>query len=133
MTKENFLAFYPQFAIVRDVVIDEYVDMANRRFSDFADEADHARRLFIAHKLTLWAKTFQGVASDPSSATYGQLASSGQAATILSKSVGGVSISKSEGAAVNSASGYGEWKQTDFGLQLIALCKASSAGGFYVP
>ena len=134
MTSEIFLAFYPQFGAIPSVVLDEYVEQSNLRFEDFYESAEEARRLYIAHKLTLYAQTFAPAQSG--SATPGGMATlsgAGMAAQALHKSVGGVSVSKSEGNALASISGYGEWKQTEFGLQLINLCKVAVAGGKYVP
>ena len=61
MTKEAFLAFYPQFAAVPDAVVTEYVDQSNARFGDFLDMTEEARRLYVAHKLTLYAQTYSDV------------------------------------------------------------------------
>lgn len=131
MTKEGFLAFYPFFGSISDVVISEYVDQSNARYSDLLDAKEEARRLYIAHKLTLYAQTFLP-SSQGSMPTETQIAGSGVAAQALSKSVGGVSVSKSEGSAISSISGYGELKQTSYGLQLISLIKASK-GVRYIP
>ena len=134
MTSEDFVAFYPQFGAIPDVVRDEYVSQSNLRFDDFLDSAEEARRLYVAHKLTLYAQTYvpdQGGAATPRSMA--ALAGAGVSAQALSKSVGGVSVSKSEGSALSSISGFGEWKQTEFGLQLIGLAKIAVAGGRYIP
>lgn len=134
MTSEIFLAFYPQFGAIPSVVLDEYVDQSNLRFDDFHESAEEARRLYIAHKLTLYAQTFSPAQSgSPSITGMALLSGSGVSAQALSKSVGGVSVSKTEGSALASISGYGEWKQTEYGLQLINLCKVAVAGGKYVP
>ena len=132
MTAQIFLAFYPQFAGVPEIVRDEYVDQSNLRFKDCLDAAEEARRLWIAHKLTLWAQTVVPVAAEGETPSMRQLAYGGVAAQALSKSVGGVSISKSEGSGIGSISGYGELKQTAFGVQLIQLLKIATAGGRYV-
>lgn len=133
MTAETFLAFYPQFSFANEVVLAEYVDQANLRFKDCLDAAEEARRLYIAHKLTLWAQTYVVMPEEmnPELAAK-KLSGAGVAAQALSKSVGGVSVSKSEGSALSSISGYGELKQTEFGLQLIQLLKIATAGGRYV-
>lgn len=131
MTAEYFLAFYPQFAGIDDFVLNEFVNQSNLRFADAYDAAEEARRLYIAHKLTLWAQSAVDAGNGMPSVK--QLAFSGLAAQSLSKSVGGVSVSKTEGSAVNSINGYGELKQTIYGLQLIGLLKAIAAGGRYVP
>lgn len=134
MTSEFFLAFYPQFGSIPPVVLDEYVEQANLRFDDFLESAEEARRLYCAHKLTLYAQTFTAAQSGaPSASGMAALRGAGVAAQALSKSVGGVSVSKSEGSAVSSINGYGEWKQTEFGLQLITLAKIVTAGVRYVP
>ena len=134
MTSETFLAFYPQFGAVPQVVLDEYVEQSNLRFEEFLESTEEARRLYIAHKLTLYAQTYAPEQSgEPTATGMSKLAGAGVSAQALSKSVGGVSVSKSEGSALASISGYGEWKQTEFGLQLINLCKVASAGGKYVP
>lgn len=132
MTTEYFLGFYPQFAGVNEFVLEEFVNDANLRFADCLDAAEKARRLYVAHELTLWAQTYLPT-EDGQMPSMRALASSGVAAQSLSKSVGGVSVSKSEGSGVNSISGYGELKQTAFGVQLIELLKIATAGGRYVP
>ena len=132
MTTEYFLGFYPQFAGVNEFVLEEFVNDANLRFADCLDAAEKVRRLYIAHELTLWAQTYLPT-EDGQMPSMRALASSGVAAQSLSKSVGGVSVSKSEGSGVNSISGYGELKQTAFGVQLIELLKIATAGGRYVP
>ena len=132
MTSDTFLAFYPQFASVPTVVLETFVDQSNARFADCLDAQDEARRLYIAHKLTLWAQTSIPV-PEGSEIPMSRLAGAGVAAQALSKSVGGVSVSKSEGSALASISGYGELKQTEFGLQLIQLLKIATAGGKFIP
>lgn len=134
MTKEVFLAFYPQFGAVPEVVITEYVDLSNLRFDDCLDSAEEARRLYIAHKLTLYAQSYMDAQTGtPTQAGMAMLAGVGVSAQALSKSVGGVSVSKSEGAGLASISGYGELKQTVYGLQLIDLLKIATAGVVYIP
>lgn len=128
MTAVAFMAFYPQFTSIPEIVLDTFVEQANLRFEDCLDAAEEARRLYIAHKATLYAQTYA-----PAGSNMSKLAGSGVAAQALSKSVGGVSVSKSEGSALGSISGYGELKQTEFGLQLIQLLKIATAGGRYVP
>ena len=135
MNNANFLAFYPQFSSMPDVVLNEYIAQANARFGEFLDSAEEARRLYIAHKLTLYAQTYAPVPSETEkqAVTMTKLAGAGVSAQALSKSVGGVSVSKSEGSATSGLTGYAEWKQTEFGLQLIGLAKTAYAGGRYIP
>ena len=134
MTAETFLAFYPQFSTFPCVVLEELVDQANLRFDEFLESTEEARRLYIAHKLTLYAQTYApNMNGVPTVSVMSKLSGAGVSAQALSKSVGGVSVSKSEGSALSSISGFGEWKQTEFGLQLITLAKIATSGGRYVP
>ena len=134
MTKEEFLAFYPQFTPIPTVVIEEYVQQSNSRFDEFCDAAEEARRLYVAHKLTLYAQTYAPDGTGlPVAVAMSKLSGAGVSAQALSKSVGGVSISKSEGSATSGLAGWAEWKQTEFGLQLIGLAKIAYAGGRYIP
>ena len=134
MTTACVIAFYPWLSAIPEVVMETFVEEANLRFEDCLDAAETARRLYVAHKCTLYAQTYtEAVTGATPAISMAKIAGSGVAAQSLSKSVGGVSVSKSEGAALSSISGYGELKQTEFGLQLIGLLKIATAGGMYVP
>lgn len=135
MTKEAFLEFYPQFNAFTNLVIATYVEQANARFDEFLDSAEEARRLYVAHKLTLYAQTYAPASSsgENPAVAMAKIAGAGVSAQALSKSVGGVSVSKSEGSATSGLTGFAEWKQTEFGLQLIGLAKIAYAGGRYIP
>ena len=56
MTQAEFTAFYPQFqGFTPSVVMTTYIAQANARFSSFLPEdAEEARRLYTAHRLTLY-------------------------------------------------------------------------------
>ena len=92
MTEASFLAFYPQFSSFSPgVVLTEYIRQSNARFADFGEDAEEARRLCTAHKLTMYA------ASDPPEGTSvrkAELAAYGSARRqeIASKKVGEVSV-----------------------------------------
>lgn len=134
MTSAEFLAFYNQFGAIPPIVLEEYVAQSNLRFDEFLESAEEARRLYVAHKLTLYAQTWLPAQSgSPSVAGMASLKGAGVAAQSLSKSVGGVSVSKTEGSGVSSIYGYGELKETAYGLQLIQLIKIATAGGRYIP
>ncbi len=130
-----FLAFYPQFSsFSRGVVLPEYLRQANARFSDFGEDTDEARRLFTAHKLTLYAASClpEGIAA-PAMA---QLAVSGRSAMqeVASKKVGEVSVNYSSSSAVSgSVSTFlADLKETVYGLQLLSLLRLYGYAG-YVP
>ena len=91
LTPEAFLAFYPQFSsFAQGVVLPEYLRQANARFSDFGEDADEARRLYTAHKLTLYSASClpEGVTTP----TKSQIASAGKGSMqeIASKKLRGI-------------------------------------------
>ena len=126
LTSEAFLAFYPQFSTFAEgLVLPEYLRQANARFSDFGSDAEEARRLFTAHKLTLYAASClpEGV----SDATAAQIASAGKGSMqeIASKKVGDVSISYATSTSTSngSSTGLNDLNQTVYGLQLLSLLR----------
>ncbi len=135
MTASEFTAFYPQFAgFTPAVVLSEYVRQANARFSAFtAEDAEEARRLYTAHKLTLYARVALPEGGTPSLA---QIAAAGQTQQkITSKKVGEVAVTYSSGTSSSSASAssdLADLTETDFGLQLLSLIRLYSRS-VYVP
>ena len=127
MTQSDFTSFYPQFAgFTPAVVLTAYIRQANARFSDFVPEdAEEARRLYTAHKLTMYARY-----------TYAQLAAAGQARQkIASKKAGEVAVTYSSGTSSSSVSvktDLADLTETDFGLQLLALLRLYSRS-VYIP
>ncbi len=126
LTPAAFLAFYPQFSsFSQGVVLSEYLGQANARFSDFGEDTEEARRLYVAHKLTLYAASSlpEGV-SDPSRA---QLAAAGRGTVqeVSSKRVGEVSVSYSSSAAATGSvsTSLADLKETVYGLQLLSLLR----------
>ena len=108
MTREEFLAFYPQFdGVAPGIVLDEYLRQANARFGDFGEDADEARRLYTAHKLTLWAGKGE---------TRRQVAS---------KKVGEVAVTyaTSSGVSEHVSTGFAELTETEYGGQLLGLIR----------
>ena len=133
MTVTEFTAFYPQFAgFTPAVVLSEYLRQANARFSAFtAEDAEEARRLYTAHKLTLYARTALPEDSEPSRAA---IASAGQAQQkIASKRVGEVSVTYSSSSASSSVSAdLADLTETAFGLQLLSLLRLYGRS-LYIP
>ena len=135
MTQAEFTAFYPQFAGFTPVVVmTEYIRQANKRFSAFsAEDAEEARRLYTAHKLTMYARVALPDGVTPSKA---QIAAAGQAQQkIASKKVGEVAVTYSSGASSSSVSvktDLADLTETDFGLQLLSLLRMY-ARPVYVP
>lgn len=116
MTDTDFLLFYPQFSSIPPLVLQETLRDANARFDSFQEDTEPARRLFTAHRLTLYART-----STPSGASAETLSSSGSGLQITGKRVGEVSVTYSPASA--SASDHSDLSLTVYGQQLIPLLK----------
>ena len=134
MTQSDFTSFYPQFAgFTPAVVLTEYIRQANCRFSSFAaEDAEEARRLYAAHKLTMYARVALPEAAEISKAT---IAAAGEARQkIASKKVGEVAVTYSSGtsSSVSVSTGLADLTETDFGLQLLSLIKLYGRS-VYVP
>ena len=135
MTQAEFTAFYPQFAgFTPAYVMSVYIQQANARFSAFTDEdAEEARRLYTAHKLTMYARVALPDGTTPSKAA---IAAAGQSQQkIASKKVGEVSVSYATGASsssVSASSDLADLTETSFGLQILSLLRLYSMTR-YVP
>ena len=124
ITVISFLSFYPQFSAFADgVVLPEYLRQANARFGDFGEDADEARRLYTAHKLTLYSASMLPENVTPAPAA---IAAAGRGALqeVSSRKVGEVSVTYSETSSDSSVStGLADLKKTTFGLQLLSLIR----------
>jgi len=135
MTQAEFTAFYPQFTgFTPAIVLSTYIAQANARFSSFAPEdAEEARRLYVAHRLTLYARVALPDGTTPSKAA---IAAAGQAQQkIAGKKVGEVSVTYATGASSSSVSAdtdLSDLTETSFGLQLLSLLRLYSMTR-YVP
>ena len=129
-TLEDFLPFYPQFINVPPVVLNEYIRQANLLPGDVWDEwLPEGRRLYVAHKCTLYLRT-----TVPDGASNDAVAAAGTAqGTYASKSVGGVSVSYGANAATAGIEGWGDLKETEFGIQFLSIARRLMLGGIYVP
>ena len=126
MTQNEFLAFYPQFDhVFPEIVVSSYVEEANLRFDDFGADAEAARRLYIAHRLTLYAKTMPA-AMETGAASYSALASAGDGSKITSKKVDGVAVTYSDGSSASESSELMDFTETIYGMQLLALIRMYS-------
>ena len=135
MTQEEFTVFYPQFAgFTPAVVMTTYIAQANSRFSSFSPEdAEEARRLYTAHRLTMYARVALPDGVTPSKSA---IAAAGQRQQeIASKKVGEVSVTYSSGAAsasISAQTDFADLTETSFGLQLLSLLQLYSMSR-YVP
>jgi len=134
MSIAEFTAFYPQFAgFTPAVVMTAYIAQANERFSSFSpSDAEEARRLYAAHRLTLYARVALPEGTTPSKAA---IAAAGQAQQkIASKKVGEVAVTYSSGASSTSSvsTDLADLTETSFGLQLLSLIRLYGRS-VYVP
>lgn len=126
MTQSEFIAFYPQFAgFTPIIVMSEYIRQANDRFSALDQmDAEEARRLYTAHKLTLYARMALPENVTPSKSA---IAAAGQGQQrIASKRVGEVSVTYASGtsSAVGSVNtDLADLSETPFGVQLLGLLR----------
>ena len=123
MTEASFLAFYPQFSSLSPgVVLTEYIRQSNARFADFGEDAEEARRLLTAHRLTPYSAAFppEGASADLEALSAGR----GALQEVSSRKVGEVSVTYSETYSDSSVStGLADLKKTAFGLQLLSLLR----------
>ena len=133
MTNEEFTAFYPQFAgFTPAFVLSAYIAMANGRFTGFsAQDTEEARRLYVAHKLTLYARSCP---PDGMPAGKAAIAEAGGTRRIASKKIGEVAVTYSSGASSSFSvcSGLADLAETAFGLQLLSLVRLYGRS-MYVP
>ena len=123
MTQAEFTSFYPQFqGFTPSVVMTTYIAQANARFSSFSlEDAEEARRLYTAHRLTMYARVALPEGTIPSKAA---IAAAGQSQQkIASKKVGEVSVTYSSGTSSTASvsTDLSDLAETSFGLQLMSL------------
>ena len=138
MTQNEFLAFYPQFSGFNPVVVlTDAIVRANARFSDWDPvDAEHARRLYTAHQLTLYA--FTAPSSEVAApSTMEQIVAMGMAQSsqqIASKRVGEVQVTYSSRSNLSSSasSDLADLNETAYGVQLLTLLRMYSRSR-YIP
>lgn len=129
-TVDDFMGVYPQFQSVSSAVVQMYIDMAGENIlaSRWFSKWKVAMCLYVAHFLTLWAKT----AGEPG-LTNEQLAELGESkGAVMSKGVDGVSVSYGASPAENDFVRVGSYKDTLYGQQLLTLAKQVGFGSMYV-
>ena len=132
MTLGEFEAFYPQFANFQPLVVaEEYLAQANARFGDFGLDMNEARRLYLAHKLTLYCFTRL---PDGETATSIAIARAGKGQSnvgekyVSAKKVDQVEVhyAYSDGSSLMSAkanTAFADLTETEYGLQLLTLIR----------
>ena len=137
-TSEDFLAMYPQFGktdengnrIIPSVVLDAYVQLAHSSISKarYHDAWKMCMGFFIAHWLTLYLQTLASP-DDPTE----KIISAGLAKGVQSsKSADDLSVSYDFSLVSGDMDGWGTYKLTAFGQQLVTFAKMYSMGGMVV-
>lgn len=100
---------------------------ASIKYDRYPNIWEYAMGLYIAHYLALALQTSQG---DPSAAAV--LAGAMPKGIATSKSVDGLSISYDMMDLASDMEGYGTFKYTMFGMQLVTLIRPYGHGGMWV-
>ena len=132
MTEAGFLSWYPQFAsFTPAAVLRETVSRAGGLFSGMEPEdAEEARRLYTAHRLTLYELT----RPEEGSSTVRAAAEAGKSALqkVSSRKVGDVTVAYALSTAAAQAAGLADLTETAYGVQLLGLLRLYT-GTRYVP
>lgn len=129
-TVDDFYAFYPQFKDqVPENVVEAFVNLAsaNINIKRWNKSWEFGMALFIAHFLTLYVKT-SGTIDDPQT----NLASGLVRGIQTSKSVDGVSVSYDVSSVLTELDGWGSYKLTEYGIQLLTMARLLGKGNMYV-
>ena len=108
LTPEELAAWYPQFAaFLPAAVLTGVLEQANARFGDFGADTGEARRLYAAHKLTLYSRA---------------AGSGGETGVrITGKKVGEVQITYA--SPVSAQTAFADLTETAYGLELLSLLR----------
>ena len=132
MTEASFLSWYPQFAsFTPAAVLRETVSRAGGLFSGMEPEdAEEARRLYTAHRLTLYELT----RPEEGSSTVRAAAEAGKSALqkVSSRKVGDVTVAYALSTAAAHAAGLADLTETAYGIQLLGLLRLYT-GTRYIP
>ena len=132
-TANDFYSIFPAFFDCPEKipveVINLFIAMAHKaiKYDRYKTQWKYLMCLYVAHFLSLYLKTQQG---DPGSEN--ALRNSLPIGIAASKSVDGLSISYDFMGAAEEYKGYGTWKLTIYGQQLITLTKAYGHAGLWV-
>ena len=132
MTEASFLSWYPQFeSFAPAFVLRETVSRASGMFAGMEPEdAEEARRLYTAHRLTLYTLT----RPEENSPTIRAAAEAGKSALqrVSSRKVGDVTVAYALSTAAAQAAGLADLAETAYGIQLLTLLRLYT-GTRYVP
>jgi hypothetical protein len=129
-TADDFKTMYPQFGEVPDVVLQAWLNvaLATLQYGRWKGYWTLGVGLFIAHFLTLYLQTMT-----PAGVSTAKILESGLAKGVVSsKSAGDLSKSYDFGAIASEFDGWGTYKQTVFGQQLVHFARLVGKGGMTV-
>lgn len=134
-TLDNFKTIFPMFPIgdaegdIPLPVFNLFLAMANKAIKKkrYGTSWEYIMGLYIAHYLTLYLQTQNGVPG-----AQGVLQSSLPSGVAQSKSVDGLSISYDLLGMSEEFAGYGTYKNTIYGQQLITLTRYYGGAGMWV-
>ena len=132
-TVEEFLEIYPQFTgKIPSAVMQYYISMGNSCLSYrmYGDQWSMAMSLYIAHFLTLYLQSTNGLTADsPASQVINSSMAYGLTA---SKSAGDLSKSYDYGSINDDLNGWAAWKLTIFGQQFASIAKLVGKAGSFI-
>lgn len=138
-TLEDFASIFPVFKVssTEETATDEipfavfnlFLSMANAciKYDRYKENWKYLMCLFIAHYFTLFLETQKGNADNAAA-----LASAMPKGIAVSKSVDGLSVSYDMQDTAGDFMGYGTYKYTSYGQQLITLTKLYRGMGMWV-
>ena len=129
-TSDDFYSFYPQFKDqVPENVVSTFINLASAKINikRWNKSWKFGMALFIAHFLTLYVKT-SGTVEQPQT----NLASGLVRGIQTSKSVDGVSVSYDVSSVLTELDGWGSYKLTEYGIQLLTMARLLGKGNMYV-
>jgi hypothetical protein len=128
----EFLSLSPQFGAgaVPVEVLEMYLALADEaiKIERWRSYWKMATVLFTAHFATLWTQS----AADPTGDAAGVLKAGAARGLTTSKSVDSVSVSTDYSAITQDMAGWGAWKLTTYGTQLITLARMAGKGGMQI-
>lgn len=126
---------FPQFfdsegnPLAPESIIELFVGMANETISPskWGSNAEYCAGLFVAHRLTMYLRTYA-----PSSTKPQQAAASGALVGVVrSATIGDASISYDTSAVTAATSGWGDLNATQYGQILASIARMVGMAGSY--
>lgn len=141
-TKEDFMGVFPNFPVGSENADEQgnyipneaftlFLLMANKaiKYDRFKSQWKYMMCLYVAHMMVLYMQMIQNPNDDSMANVLRNALPTGIS---TSKSVDGLSISYDLMGLENDFSGYGTWKLTKYGQQLITLSRIYGKPGMWV-